>query len=348
MENQLIHRLATILRRHKGRLGSWPKLAQAIEDANDRDPSRRIERRTLEKICGKSAETVQLRLGQLLALDTWISLSNEGSLLARDESLLDSVLESYSVNFLVAAKQMPDMRGEAVARYDLRAITRLLRTKLNRLKVGIWDIEGPKNWRSSDTQIVNAANISIGSPVANYASEMLMRRMLGVSTQTMTSLTQLPFFIVGAQRDEKLNSTFVHSAAEATLRNPNAGIGIDPDRRVLVVNNKWHVSSAQEDYALLLAQRDRANGQVQLVLCGLTGQGTYQLARLLQAGQPPRVMPALNAGEKNPPILTAVYKLTMKPNDSEHSRDPMKVIGVAAVGPPAFIRHVDGEWRFLE
>lgn len=347
MKNYEIQHLVEVLQRHKTRLGSWSQLAQAIYEANNRDKSRRIDRRTLERLCGEGSATVQLRVGHLLALDHWLDLEDEGALLTKKRSLIDSVRESYNVNFLIAAEYWEDMQTDVVRRWDLRATTRLLRTPLNRLHVGIWDIKGPENWRDHDVRIINAANISIASPVANHASQVLMSRMIGIAPDTTVDFESLPFFIVGSERDESLNRSFIRPRSEVAKTAYAGQLPEYPGKRALVVNGKWYVGSDEKDYALLLAQRNPDNGHVQMVLCGLTGQATYKLARIIQSGQPPETLPALKSGQAHPPIYFVIYQLTPDAAHSNGGRNGHSAIDGTPIDSPKFIHYVDDEWQFL-
>lgn len=348
MQNHVIQHLAEVLLRQKSRSGSWSRLADDIHVANDRDPDRRIDRRTLERLCGDESAGVQLKISQALALDHWLETKDEGSLLAKERSLVDSIRESYNVNFLVAAKYLPEMQTDVISRWDLRATTRLMRTPLNRLQVSIWDITGPENWRDYDTRIINAANISIGSPVAAYASQVLMSKMIGISPNEPVRLDSLPFFIIGAERDSALDRSFVRPRSEWAETPYSDQLPKDPDKRALVVDGRWYESNDQHDYALLLAQRNPDNGHVQMVLCGLTGQGTYQLARIIQAGLPAETMPELRPGQDCPPIFLVIYKLTLGPSEEKEPHTEHPVVNYAAIDSPRFIHYVDGEWQFLE
>lgn len=346
MQNYEIQHLVEVLQRHMTRLGSWSKLTQAIHVANNLDHSRWIDRRTLKRLCGEESVSVQLKVGQILAIDHWLGLEGEGSLLTKQRSLVDSVRESYNVNFLMAAAHSPQMHTDVVRRWDLRATTRLMRTSLNRLQVGIWDITGPENWRENDVRIINAANISIASPVASHASQVLMSRMIGIAPDHPIDFEALPFFIVGCERDELLNRSFVRTRSEISKTAYVSQLPKNSNKRALVVNGKWYVSTDEDDYALLLAQRNPDNGHVQMVLCGLTGQGTYQLARIIQSGQPAETIPALKAGQNHPPIFIVIYRLALGAAGADSGRNGHEVIDSTAVDSPTFIHYIDDEWEF--
>ena len=216
MEDHVVSRLTNVLRTHHARLGSWSRLAEEIRIANDRRPDRRIDRRTLERICDQNElESVRLNIGQLIAIDRFFESKYEGSLMSREHSLIDAVAESLEVNFFVAAKYVPALQDEAIARWDFRAITRLLRTRLNLLRPRIWDVAGPENWNDKDPRIRQGANIAIGSPIANYASEAMLNGMLGFRVGEKQSIFRLPFSIISAVGDRRSKSTFVRSRADA-------------------------------------------------------------------------------------------------------------------------------------
>jgi hypothetical protein len=350
MKDHAVSRLTHVLRTYKDRLGSWSKLAGAIRIANEHRRDRRIDRRTLEKICDDDElETVRLNIGQLIALDRFFMASNEGSLLSRDDSLIDAVAESLDVNFMVAAKYVPGLNDEAIARWDLRAITRLLRTRLNQLQVRIWDVTGPANWKGGDPRIKHGANIAIGSPIANFASEVILSRMLGLEVGGEYPIERLPFSIVRAANDKHVKSIFVRSRTDAARIDAEATEELDPERRALIVGDQMFVSNDDESYALLVAQRDKESGQAQIVLCGLTGPGTYYLARILQGGGPAQSVPE-SRSEQHPPILLTAYKLMLEPDrrDLADGVQRRRVVGATPVHGPAVIHFVDEEWQFLQ
>jgi hypothetical protein len=345
MESQLIQRLQQTLLRHKDRVGSWLKLAQAIEDANPGRDEARIDWRTLEKICTENGASVSLRISQLVAIEEYNLANNGQPIFAQDLSLIDALCESHTVNFLVAAKKSARRNDDVVAGNDLRAITRLMRTRLNRLQVRITDVTKPADWDETSPHVVNAAQIAVGSSVSNDASEALMRSMTGLSSHDQLSLKTLPFFIVGIERDAKRKSSFIYSKAEAVRAFPGTARKIDKNWRALFVNGKCYAGGPMVDYALLLAQRNPVNSQLRMVLCGLTSKSTLELARLLEMQAVS--MPALKSGETHPPIMTRVFKLTLACDEESADGDACEVIGVTEINSPTFAHFSGSEWRFL-
>ena len=162
MKNQVVNRLSQVLRKYKRRLGSWTKLRAAIAKANDKAPEEMIDRRTLERLCGDDWDDVQVRIRQLIEVDTFLIARGEESIFTKDRTVIDSIAESLDVNFLIAARKYKGVVDYAVSRWDLRATTRLMRTRLNQLRVRIWDIADTVHWSNGDDRLKNSPNIGIG------------------------------------------------------------------------------------------------------------------------------------------------------------------------------------------
>ena len=265
----------------------------------------------------------------------------------KDLTLVDSIVESSDVNFLLAARYADDRRDYVVARLDLRSITRMMRTRINQQRMKIWDINDADNWRKVNTRLNGAANISVGSPVANYASEVLLGQMIGVEPGTDRKASELPFFIVAAEYDEPGGSNFVRTPEEAERVIPDVANQTTPDHRAIVINGQLYASTDQEDYALLVAQRSPDNGHVRVVLCGLTGAGTHHLSEIIEKGHPKEVLPVLRTGQKRPPILAVVYKLLTEPEEDARGRIRREVTSHSVVVGPQFIPSHEAEWQFL-
>ena len=349
MDEIVVSKLRRTLKVHHDQIQSWSRLATAIYHANDRRASSTIDRRTLERLCGSACESVSLKLGQLAALDTYFIAKGEGPLFARQDSLLDIVAESPAVNFFVATKYHPALNTEVVSRWDLRGITRLLRTQLAPLELKIWDVLDPADWSKLKTSAEYEAKIGIGSPIASCASEALLAEMVGVQPEKKCPLDRLPFFLVGSEKDTKVKSAFVRGRSDARKRHPLALEGVDATSRALVVEKEIFVQTREEDYALLVAQRHPRERQIHVVLCGLTGPSSYELAKTLQQGWPPLRLPELQKNQEHPPILTAVFKMAIDwgTGKQDPPRETRKVTASCPVGGPTLFHFVDGEWKSL-
>jgi hypothetical protein len=173
--------------------------------------------------------------------------------------------------------------------------------------------------------------------------------MLGLEVGGEYPIERLPFSIVRAANDKHVKSIFVRSRTDAARIDAEATEELDPERRALIVGDQMFVSNDDESYALLVAQRDKESGQAQIVLCGLTGPGTYYLARILQGGGPAQSVPE-SRSEQHPPILLTAYKLMLEPDrrDLADGVQRRRVVGATPVHGPAVIHFVDEEWQFLQ
>ena len=346
-DEYVISRLRQVLRRHKDK-SNWSKMSKAILDANGGKGNATVDRRTLSSICSDDRfEEVRLSLAQLIALDNYFVLMGEGPLFARNRNLVDAIAESSAVAFYVAEKNLRAPYTNAVSAFDLRAITTLLGTRLSRLDTTITNISGPKDWRRGKAVSELIANIAIASPIANHASDAFLSTMLGFSVTKNTRIERLPFFIVRRSREKTLPSGFVRMKLDAVKRNATAAEAITNEQRALVIEDHVFVDNDYTDYALLVAQRNPEGGHVRTVLSGLTGLGTLELAKILRAGGPMIELPDVRRKEKHPPILAAVYKLTVEGRRSKdkHAPETRRIAGSTPIYGPLFLNHSDGAWR---
>lgn len=345
VSSQLVRKVARV----RELLGSWTKSADALARANDYDASKKIDRRALEKLGDPERyASVRLTIDQLVALDRFFGVMNEGALLAHDESLIDALVESPEVNFVVGARFIHEFNDDAVARWDLRAIMSLQRTPINRSLVKILDVTNAEHWSSREPLIKNCANIFIASPIASHGSDFALNTMVGTQVGVPCEIGRLPFAIIGAERDAGKESNFIRSREEAASIDPSIERRLAPNQRGLLIGKTIYASTEQINYALLVAQRDRTTGRVQICLCGLSGPGTHYLAKMLQLGTPHGSLPMPEPGEKHPRILVAAYELAMEAESSEQGRGraTRRVGSAKAVYGPELIRCVNDKWMF--
>jgi len=346
-DEYVVSRLRQVLRRHKAR-SNWKQISKVILEANGGDGNATVERRILPLICSDDKfDQIRLSLAQLIALDNYFIFSNEGPLFARNRSLVDSMTESSAVAFYVATKYHAALRSDAVSALDLRAITTLLTTGLGRLRIRINDITDMRDWHKAKAGSEMMANVAIGSPIANPASDAMMSNMLGFSVSRNTRIDRLPFFIVRKRRDRSRTSGFVRTRLDAVRRDATAAQNIAKDERALVMDDRIFICNDRNDYALLVAQRNPNGGHVRTVLAGLSGLGTLELAKILRAGGPMIELPELRPKEKHPPILAAVYKFMVEGRRSKakNALETRHYAGSAPVYGPLFLNHSDGAWR---
>lgn len=343
----IVSRLRQVLRRHHERR-SWRQISRDICAASGaRNVT--IDRRTLAAICSDDEfAKVTLSLAQLVALDVYFVLSDEGPLFVRTRSLVDAIAESSEVAFYLAGKYHRALDAEAVSGYDLRAVASLLGTRLGRLSPKIIDVVDSKDWRTARKGSETRANVAIGSPIVNHASDGILSDMLGFNVSEKTRAERLPFFIVRRAKERRLSSGFVRTKLHAIRRNAIEAESISKDHRALVFENRIFVANERTSYSLLVAQRNPVLGRVRAVLAGLSGLGTLELAKILQAGGPMKELPELHKGEKHPPILGTVFKHTLEGRRGDPKKglpETRKVAGSTTALGPLLLHHSDGAWR---
>lgn len=345
-DRYIISRLRQVLTRHGGNK-RWRQLSREIRDANGGTVT--VHRTVLPRILDdEQLHHISLSIPQLIALDKYMVLKGEGSLFARDRSLVDSLAESDSIAFYVASKYHGKLNSDAVSGWDLRAITNLLSTRLNQLHINIVQVDSLEDWRKGWSANQNGANVVVGSPLANPATDELLMKMLGFRGKKDSLPEHLPFFIVKRSTDKRTDSGFLRTRLHAVRRNAEQADSISKDHRALVFGKEVFVCDCETDYAFLLAQRIPASGHVSTVLAGLSGIGTLELARILQAGGPMKELYAWEESEKHPPILAAVYKLTITGRRKKGTKvlENRRVEGSAPVLGPLFMHYSDGVWRY--
>ena len=92
MQDHDIQRLRHGITKIKDHYGSWKRFADELEKFSN--GKAKIDRRTLERICGKNWKSVQLKIEQLLLLDRFFVLHNEEPLLMKDLTIVDTICES--------------------------------------------------------------------------------------------------------------------------------------------------------------------------------------------------------------------------------------------------------------
>ena len=344
-------RLREVLEARYQRRGSWDALAKAIGRASG-DEKRTVDRRKLKRLV-EGDETVSLTIAELRLLDQFLRPLNEGlaekPIFRREENLLDALVESESVTFFVAARFHPDFGTEAISRWDLRGITRLLRTRLGELELRIQDVMFKEDWERSALRSDSVAVISIGSPLACAATEYVLAEMVGVAPYERGPLERLPFCFVFPGEH---TSGFILGRREAARYRAELGELPEGDRALVVAGDVYagRGTRSGETYALLVAQRRPPAGHVHMALCGLSGPATYALAKVLQDGGINRTLPRLDWGVR-PPILVSVLRVgvadSAEPDVSGQSteeRERRQVVTVEVVRPPRLLNIVDGQW----
>lgn len=362
MPNSLLLPLRDVLKRHyESRGQSWNALALAIAEANKPNPNAppqwKVDRRKLQQLCSDNYEKVSLTIAELKAIDQFLLRYNEGlaetPIFKRCHDLLDAFLGSDQLHFFIAVKTYPELDTQVLSRWDLRAITRVIRSKVNRLDLKLWDIETIGDWNQSRQLAMNQAKIAVGSPIASVASEALLAEMLDVTPSQPDKQQELPFFLIRRDQDADFKSAFIFNRQKAGERLNLPPEQIPSNRRSIVIGSEiFTPTTPTEDFGLLVAQRHPKENQLHLVLCGLTGPATYGLAKALQEGMMQAMLPD-SFDDRHPPILAALFRVSFElapqQGSSPQAKGETRRCPKPKLVPPLRVfYHTAGKWQERE
>ena len=361
MIEDLNFRLADVLYARYLKEGSWDSLEKAIAEVNDGD--RLLDRRKLKQLCyGKD---IKLKISEFKALDKYLRQFDEGlaekPIFSRQENILDSIRESHGLIFFIAVKYFEDLKTESVSRWDMRGLILLNNTRPVVLPPDIQDV--PRGDSVDQIEWVKKlkkekAKISIGSPLANSATEYLLAKMVDrepFQKAPLNTKKRLPFYFYFQDIKEKeCPSTFFLNKEEAKELSKGKEEIIDTlveDQRAVIIGNDLYKGKRKEEsYAILVAQRE-PNEQAIMVLCGVYGPSTYGLAQIVSRGKITRQLPKLNPKEEIQPILISVVETTIKEeippngNPSKKNQENLFVSKAEVVRPPKLFHYFDGNWE---
>ena len=295
-------RIATVLGEQRARLGSYDRLAERIARASGGEG---IDRRKLKKLV-EGEEDVTLKLSELGRIDAYLGQFGEGlseKPLFEAPGLLQALGESGNVALLYGSYPRTDPVRTELIHWDIRSVAVLMRDiqrfgrgahfdmhdimnveqdRTNPESIGIWPTLSGRDGPSM---------VSIGSPRACKASELMLAEMFGIDPFSVpdAGVKSLPFYFVWASDRVYIDSSFALPPKTFKLPDDALAARIRTGERGLAglkVGQKFYHSSPENRsstaYGVIAAQR-RENGQVWLVLSGLAGPATFACARVLHS-----------------------------------------------------------------
>ena len=274
-----------------------------------------IDRRKLKQLASEG-EDVPLRVSELVKLDRCLTENGLGRLLAAD-AIVNSIAEHGRITFVLGSRPRPakEVRRIDLSRWDIRSLSEILKG-LNRtgrtLQLAIEDviyresgqakrdfgIEGKiqenEIWYHNHL-MQQRSIISIGSPIANHCTELLLSKMFDVKPfAPWPSHLEPPFFfawpdsnVPAAQnesafkrRPDQLGAMKgVKPSLVKELQKKDASKGdvcvlYDGSLRIVDRRKRWN------SYGIVAVQR-RAGNQIFAVLAGITGPATVAASRLM-------------------------------------------------------------------
>jgi hypothetical protein len=296
-------RIVSLIRKEKAKQVNFHRLATAINIANNvAKTGYRVNHQTLKKIA-EAPESIGLRLGTIRALDTYFSTighSLADKPLLEKLGIIESLVEARSMTFLLGSRPRRAERRHDLSRWDTRSLAEILSESCKfdvHVKYNIADVllrpainaDLAKKERWHDLLAdEDRSLISIGSPLACLASEVMLARMFGVTPFQTPDLSladrqRLPFYYAWPpKRTRKFRSAFAldvrqlekfdRRKAQALHNNRIAAFVLGSEVLPVKMEGKqW------EMYGVVAAQR-RGKQSVWLVVSGLSGPATYGAA----------------------------------------------------------------------
>jgi len=336
---------------------SYHAVARRIEKANAAAGiAATISWRSLRRIV-KEPEAAVLKWENLVALDTFFGPRGEGldvqPLLERRGILHSLASPKKTVMFLLGAKPRPRAKRCDLSPWDTRSTARLARdfTVINPgIPHDIADVILDPH--RDETTLVGEpwldlladpkiSPVAIGSPRACLASELMLARMFSIAPFGTADLAKdlrakLPFHFIWSPRDGRnFRSRFALPARQvpsgsglsvpAILANRASAFRCGENYYEVPVEGKEWTS-----YGVIAAQR-RSNGQVWLVISGLTGPATYAAA--MKVNDIADTLPWA-AGGNGPVLWVAVEAKVREVRRRRTHGDDREVVASKLMGDP--------------
>jgi heat shock protein HspQ len=295
---------------------------------------------------------MKLTLKLLRALDVHLAPKGEGLQdrpLFEKQGILECLVETRNLSFLIGSKPRRKARRNDLSRWDARSLAELLR-EVSRFDVHMDFETEDVLWRTPmNARRVQAepwyhllrdshrSLVSIGAPLANHASEVLLSKLFGQEafvppTAQMVQHARLPFYFAWPPSSTgSYRSAFALTWRELTVFNARIARAVRDNRSSAFVLDEEVYEVKKKDrrwmmYGVIAAQR-RSTGNVWVVVSGLTGPATNAASELVK-----RVVSELPStpGEDSPVLWVPIRTVV--------TYDPTRDLGDnREIGPPKFI-----------
>lgn len=357
-------RLSRVLAKELQRLGSYDRLAAEIRLANaarkDKGRPDGVDRRKLKRIIEGTGYSLSPR--DLEALDTYLTPLGEGladqPLLVEREGILPALVRSGKVTVAFGARPLKDRYY--VGLWDVKTSAVILNAIYRVRPAVVVDIQSAENSDPVDQKAVEsllrtvedetasedkkAALCCIGSPRSSPLAEAMLCEMFGVSQERFRRPTPqgspLPFLFVWPT-----DSGVGHPPTGGTFRSRFALRAQDLEDESLAdavkegkayafvhrreIRPAYFPEAISKDYGVVVAQR-RSNGQVWLVIAGLSGPGTFAAARAVESKIAASLPEAVSGGHG--PTLYAVIEAEVQ--NSGEPGEHREVTGLKLIESP--------------
>lgn len=310
LKSPLVSFLAEFLTQRAEAEGGFPPLAGRITsaylanlvDAGELGKDKVINRQKLTNLA-KGDRAVKLSFQELEALHCYLVGFGRGldqQPLFRLPTIVQALSTSRSATFLLGSHMSDD--GSYLSHFDVLAMIEIQRV-VNRLGVSvpfdIFDVHGTERKQGEEARPwdrvfhrYGPSAICIASPRANQATEHALRMILGVE-KGRTPWGKLPFYFVwSGLGTNRQRSRFARPVAE--IEDEHADLAAHVEQKKgwgLIAGGAKFMSDLSTtrktgtrrllSHGVIAAQRQR-EGQIWVVVAGLSGPGTYLAARCLE------------------------------------------------------------------
>ncbi|MGD0260980.1 MAG: hypothetical protein ABSD29_14290 [Verrucomicrobiota bacterium] len=346
-------RLARIIRIQKERIGSFlaleGKIAEANRNVRHEGAPVGISRHKLKQIA-ESDEGLVLKLFELRALDRYLARLGSGETLAdrpifEKQSILESFAEVGRVCFILGSRLRPRERINELRRWDCRAMAILMHDlgeQRGRIKLEFEDVTLTTSGKQMQTEAWfrylnddGPSVVSVGSPRACLATEVLLARMFNVPEfePPLDAKVQPPFSFIWSP-DVRPKSLSAFSSDTKALCWKDKRLACRVERGTAwAIRLKDKVYEVPREYrrtktfGVVAAQR-RSRGQIYLVVAGISGPATFAASKMVR--EITTELPYSTDPQGHGPVLWAAISADVF-SDSKREGDSRQV------GKPQFV-----------
>ena len=338
------------------------RLRSAVSGESESESSgeleKTIDRRKLRRLAA-SDEDVPITFSELHTLDVFLRRRGHGGLssIFRSTDLLQSISELPTTTFFLGFQPASSPEARTwISHWDLCSVTELLHGLYrfhyaSRLKVKLEEVqlrEHPTVEQMSDeswyelikSEQTSQSLISIGSPKACHASEVMLAEMFGVKpfeSGGTEPRQDLPFqFEWTMEQLERTPSSFAFARTSAkSLPAPFRNFSSFSLHYLGVCYEVPMEEKQWRDYGVIVAQR-RGNGNIWAVCAGLSGPATLASARMLASEQIDLAPLRRNQPHSDP--VVCIVEADVKQDSTPSQGDRRKVLRERFRREPAVVR----------
>jgi hypothetical protein len=252
----------------------------------------KIDRRKLDLIA-KEDENAVLHLWELRVLASYFERTRKVDFsrtpIFERTTIYEPLAQAPRVSFLFGLRPESTDQSTSLRLWDFRSMT-VIADEIHRLAPQTeldWQLIDPSQQQPLGTKPDNSSLITIGSPRANMATEILLARMFGIEPFKQgsgASKATLPFQFIWPMDVRSAFASPPGSLASPTSRTERAALERGLASAMVIKGKHYLVNNSYTDASIpgvIVAQRLLEN-QIVVVAAGLSGPATFGAANLLK------------------------------------------------------------------